>query len=111
MYSLRTDSVEGTRSVAAAIAELACPGDVVLLAGELGAGKTAFAQGFDLRGAAHPGPRRRVPPRPSAGGRRPGSARAARRGRRGAGRVGRRRRRRSGPRLPRGVPGAGSGRR
>lgn len=35
-----------TREVAAALAELARPGDLLLLAGELGAGKTAFAQGF-----------------------------------------------------------------
>lgn len=42
----RTAGVEGTRSLAAAIAALATAGDVILLAGELGAGKTAFAQGF-----------------------------------------------------------------
>lgn len=41
-----TQSVEETKLVAAAIAELTRPGDVVLLAGELGSGKTAFAQGF-----------------------------------------------------------------
>lgn len=32
--------------MAARLAELAVPGDLVLLAGELGAGKTAFSQGF-----------------------------------------------------------------
>lgn len=42
----RTDGVDETRALAAAIADLVGPGDVLLLAGELGAGKTAFTQGF-----------------------------------------------------------------
>ena len=42
----RTDGVEATQAIASAIARLVEPGDVLLLAGELGAGKTAFAQGF-----------------------------------------------------------------
>jgi tRNA threonylcarbamoyladenosine biosynthesis protein TsaE len=42
----RTGSVEETRKLGAAVAELCRPGDVVLLAGDLGAGKTALAQGF-----------------------------------------------------------------
>lgn len=41
-----TASVEETRELAAALAALARPGDVVVLAGDLGAGKTAFVQGF-----------------------------------------------------------------
>lgn len=41
-----TRSVDETRSLAEALAGLARPGDVVLLAGDLGAGKTAFVQGF-----------------------------------------------------------------
>jgi tRNA threonylcarbamoyladenosine biosynthesis protein TsaE len=36
----------GTGRVAAAVAALAAPCDVIALAGELGAGKTAFARGF-----------------------------------------------------------------
>lgn len=41
-----TKSVDDTRELAGQVAALAKPGDVVLLAGELGSGKTAFAQGF-----------------------------------------------------------------
>ena len=38
--------VDETRAAAGALAALAIPGDLLLLVGELGAGKTAFAQGF-----------------------------------------------------------------
>jgi tRNA threonylcarbamoyladenosine biosynthesis protein TsaE len=41
-----TSSVEETRALGAAVAELVRPGDVIVLAGDLGAGKTAFTQGF-----------------------------------------------------------------
>ena len=43
---LVTDSAESTRALAAAIAAHCVPGDVLLLAGDLGAGKTTFSQGF-----------------------------------------------------------------
>jgi tRNA threonylcarbamoyladenosine biosynthesis protein TsaE len=43
---LRVSSLDGTHAVAAALADLSREGDVILLAGDLGSGKTAFAQGF-----------------------------------------------------------------
>ncbi|WP_426574158.1 tRNA (adenosine(37)-N6)-threonylcarbamoyltransferase complex ATPase subunit type 1 TsaE [Aquihabitans sp. McL0605] len=44
--ALRTTRAAETQDLAAALAAIAVPGDLVLLAGEMGAGKTAFAQGF-----------------------------------------------------------------
>jgi tRNA threonylcarbamoyladenosine biosynthesis protein TsaE len=46
MIRARTKSVDDTRALAGALAELARPGDVLLLIGDLGTGKTAFTQGF-----------------------------------------------------------------
>ena len=46
MLQLCAGSLADTHAIASAIAGLARSGDVVLLSGEMGAGKTAFAQGF-----------------------------------------------------------------
>lgn len=43
---LRAASLSDTHAIAAALAGLARVGDIIVLAGEMGAGKTAFAQGF-----------------------------------------------------------------
>jgi tRNA threonylcarbamoyladenosine biosynthesis protein TsaE len=41
-----SDSAQQTRTLAAALAGVACPGDRLALVGPLGAGKTQFAKGF-----------------------------------------------------------------
>lgn len=46
MIACATDSAEATRRLAAKVAGLVSDGDLVVLVGELGAGKTAFTQGF-----------------------------------------------------------------
>lgn len=46
MLQLRASSLVDTHAIAAALAGLAREGDIVVLSGEMGAGKTAFAQGF-----------------------------------------------------------------
>jgi len=46
MTLIATSSAEQTRAVAAAVCDLCEAGDLLLLVGDLGAGKTAFAQGF-----------------------------------------------------------------
>lgn len=43
---LESGSPEATRAIAASLASVAVPGDVLCLWGELGAGKTVFAKGF-----------------------------------------------------------------
>ena len=43
---LQTASAQETKELAAALSELARPCDLLLLVGDLGAGKTAFTQGF-----------------------------------------------------------------
>lgn len=46
MLRLSTAAVEETRALGSALADLAEPGDIIVLNGELGAGKTALTQGF-----------------------------------------------------------------
>ena len=46
MIDLATKSADDTRELAGQVAALARPGDLVLLAGDMGAGKTTFTQGF-----------------------------------------------------------------
>ena len=43
---LRSDSLATTSAIAACLAGLARRGDLIVLAGEMGTGKTAFAKGF-----------------------------------------------------------------
>lgn len=49
MITVVTQDPAGTQQVAGAVADLARPGDVILLDGDLGAGKTTFTQGFARR--------------------------------------------------------------
>ncbi len=46
MFSAQTSAVEQTKAIAAAIAGMCRAGDLIVLVGDLGAGKTAFCQGF-----------------------------------------------------------------
>ncbi len=46
MLHVRSTSLAHTHAFAAALADVSRSGDLVVLAGEMGAGKTAFAQGF-----------------------------------------------------------------
>lgn len=46
MLHLRASSLADTHAIAAALAGLSRSGDLIVLAGEMGAGKTAFAKGF-----------------------------------------------------------------
>lgn len=54
MISVRTRSPAGTRALGEALAALLAPGDVVLLIGGLGSGKTTFVQGL-ARGLGYAG--------------------------------------------------------
>lgn len=46
MFKARTNSAGETQQLAACVAELSIARDLILLVGDLGAGKTAFTQGF-----------------------------------------------------------------
>ncbi len=46
MITAATKSAEDTRGLGEALSRLVQPGDIVLLSGDLGAGKTTLAQGF-----------------------------------------------------------------
>ena len=46
LLALHAASITDTHAIAATVAGLSRPGDIIVLAGEMGAGKTAFAQGF-----------------------------------------------------------------
>lgn len=46
MIDLRSDSVATTHAIAGVIAGLVRPRDIIILAGDMGAGKTAFTVGF-----------------------------------------------------------------
>jgi tRNA threonylcarbamoyladenosine biosynthesis protein TsaE len=46
MIELHSFSPDDTRAIAAAVASVSRAGDLIVLAGQMGAGKTAFAQGF-----------------------------------------------------------------
>ena len=46
MFKVRTNDVTETRKLAACLAEFVVAKDLLLLVGDLGAGKTAFTQGF-----------------------------------------------------------------
>ena len=46
MFKAKTNNVDETRQLAARLAEFVVPRDLLLLVGDLGAGKTAFTQGL-----------------------------------------------------------------
>ena len=46
MLHLRSDSLASTAAIAASLASLSRRSDLIVLAGEMGAGKTTFAKGF-----------------------------------------------------------------
>ncbi len=55
MIEFHAASLAATHALAGQIARLAQPGDTIVLAGEMGTGKTAFAQGFgSALGVAEP---------------------------------------------------------
>lgn len=55
MIKASTKSADDTREMASQLASVSRPADVILLSGDLGAGKTTFAQGFG-RGLGVAGP-------------------------------------------------------